>query len=810
MRHFFLASFLILFNSFYTNSQSLQNELNGKVTDEVSKQPVGYASVILRSTGDSTVVFGTMADSSGIFRIEKIKPGNYQMRVSFIGFKTKIDTIVFAGNSNLILSDIFLQKDVTTLNDVTVETQRDAFQQNFEKKIFNVDRNNFSISGSTLDIMKQIPAINIDADGKISVRGGEDVQIFINGKPSGLNPDNRSQILEQIPANTIKSIELITNPSAKYDAEGMNGIINIVTKQNTTSGTNGSITLGAGYLKRGNVSGVLNYRKGKWSLSNNAGIKYTTSPARGTSFRENFLPGFPKYSIQQFSNGSNKNISYNLTGNTEFAISKKQTLTASYTGSIGNSDQVEYNNYNFLDSTDESYLRYYRNSFSENEMKNGNISLTYQNKFTEKTSLNISANSSLVQVDNTSIYTQQGLTLSGNEDTTSPQLSKAITHAEIFSNTAQTDFDFKIKKFSFESGLKGNYTIAIGSLYADSLNQQTGTAAPDSSRINSLDYNQSVVAAYITSSKQIGKIGIKGGVRAEQTMLLVQQLVNNNEVSDSYVNLFPSIFVNRKFTGDQEIQLSYSRRINRPQSMQLNPFPDYSDPLNIRIGNPNLKPELIDAYELNYQKYFPSHTISTTVFFRQVNNQIQRVRNIEPSGISIVSFQNLSYSQNAGIEIFTRHSFTKKISLNTNINAYRTYLNGNNLVDAYSNSGINLNLKIGTNIKFLKSFEFQANGNYQPKMILLQGISSPMYSVDASLRKDFWEGKGMLVLNWSDVFNSRAFHFYAYTSTFNADTYRKRDWTYVNLSFTVKMGQQSKEARKQNPMQDQQNYDMGY
>ncbi len=809
-------SIIILPTSAQNYQQGQQPSLSsvkGKVLDEKTNQGVMYASVIVRHLKDTTFISGAIADTTGKFQIDNLKPGKYLMKISFIGYQTFTDTLkLFPPQSVFVLGNILLKSSSTNLNEVVVEGTKDAFQQNFDKKVFNVDRNNFSVGGSTLDVLKQVPAVNVDIDGNISVRGSENVQIFIDGKPAGLTADNRSQILEQIPANTIQSIEVISNPSAKYDAEGMNGIINIVTKKNSSKGNNGSIVLGAGTKKRGNFSASLNNRGKKWNLGHSIGARYTFVPTRGYSDRTNFLPGIPVYSIDQTNSGEKEDYSFSLNGNTEYKPNAKNSISANYLTSWGRNNSDELNRYNFLDSVETIYQKYNRDALSTNDNLTGNFSLNFTWIIKDKTQFTSSANSSYNQFVGHSDFSTQNLLLTGESDGTPLLIDRTKNSGSIFSNTAQADLDFPIKKISVETGIKGNNTSAMASLFADSLEQATGNYLTDSLRVNDLTYNQTVTAAYFQASRPFKKWGVKAGVRGEQTMLKVYQRQLNATAKNNYLYFFPSLYINRKFKGQQEINFGYARRINRPGSQQLNPFPEYTDPLNIRRGNPLLKPELIDAIEFAYQKYFTNHTLSATLYFRQINNQMQRVRTIDSLGVSTVTFQNLSYSQNAGLEFFSRHTITKTLSVNTNINAFHTFLNGNNLPVGFTNSGYNFNAKAGVNYKFLKTFELQLSGNYNAPSVSLQGHIAYMYSADASLRKDFWKGKGSFVFIWSDIFNSRAFKFYSSDSTFDAVMFRKRDITYVNLSFTYKFGnlQNSQNQKKQqNPQQDQ-NIDMGY
>lgn len=793
--------------------QAQLSTVKGKALDAKTNQGVMYASVIVRHLKDTTFISGGIADTTGKFQIENLKAGRYLLKISFIGYQTYVDTLkLFPPQAVFDLGNILLQLSSTTLNEVVVEGTKDAFEQHFDKKVFNVDRNNFSVGGSTLDVLKQVPAVNVDIDGKISVRGSENVQIFIDGKPAGLNADNRSQILEQIPANSIQSIEVISNPSAKYDAEGMNGIINIVSKKNNAKGNNGSLILGIGTKKRGNFSASLNNRGKKWNLGHSIGARYTVTPTRGYQNRTNFLPGIPEYSLDQTTKGEKENYSFNFNGNTEFKPNSKQNISANYLASWGRNNENELTTYNFLDSIDQTYFRYNRNTNSATDNITGSFSLNYTWSIKDKTQFTASANSSYNQFDGHSDFSTQNLLLTGESDGSPLLIDRTKNSGYIFSNTAQADLNFPIKKISVETGIKGNNTQAAASLFADSLDQLSGNYLPDSLRINDLTYNQTVAAAYYQMSRPFGKWRVKAGVRGEQTILKVYQQQLDTTANNHYLNLFPSFYISRKFKGQQEINFGYSRRINRPGSQQLNPFPDYNDPLNIRRGNPLLKPELVDAIEFAYEKYFTNHTLSGTLYFRQINNQIQRVRTVDSTGVSTVTFLNLSYSQNAGIEFFSRHTITKMLSVNTNINAFRTFLNGNNLPEGFTNSGFNFNAKAGVNYKFLKTFELQLSGNCNAPMVLLQGHSAFMYSADASLRKDFWKGKGSLVINWSDIFNSRAMLFYTSSSDFESVLFRKRDNTYVNVSFTYKFGNQqnNQNQKKQQQMPDQQNMDMGY
>ncbi|MCX7742952.1 MAG: TonB-dependent receptor [Flavobacteriales bacterium] len=808
MKRLVYAIYLILCFSLRAFSQPDQGiptngKITGKILDALTKKPVEFTTITARHARDTSFFTGALADSKGEFLLDKLKPGKYYLTYSFIGYKTVKDTVVITPQQpEVSAGTILLEVDAKALEQVTIEEEKDNFQLAIDKKIFNVEKDLVSAGGSAIDVLKQVPTVNVDIDGKISLRGSENLMIFINGRPSGLTAQNREQILQQIPASNIDRIELITNPSAKYDAEGMSGIINIITKRNIADGMSGSITAGVGTYHKYNASATLNYRTEKLSTSNTLGFRYSRYMFGGYNNRTNLIDSVNSYTINQQNEGFTWDISPTFSGNIDFMPNTRNTIGLTYLFGYGNGIRPELIDYQFLNANDWVTRIYQRNTDTPNESYSADGGINYTLKLPKQNrELTASSSISFNRSSNRGNYIQQEFTLDNLPDTTRlPSLSHNIQYNQSIVSVTQMDYTHPFAKiYKFETGWKVNIRQFDNEMIADSFDYNQNNWIIDNGLTNRFIYLENVNAVYGTFSGSVKeKFGYQVGLRVEQTNVWGEQTIGNIAFTKNYVNFFPSVFLSYKAGKGNEFQLNYSRRINRPGLQSLNPFANYEDPLNIRKGNPDLNPENIDALEFNYSKQWKNHTLVATAYFRHVDGIIQRYRNVDSLGISTVTFINLDYSINFGVELVARNRWFKWWNSTSTVSVFRNQVFGQNQEGELNATNFSYNIRLQNSFKIGKNMEFQLSFNLNGPNVFPQGTMAEVWGLDAGYRLDFLKNKASLTLNVSDIFDTRRFYVDTRGINFYGDVYRKRETRVATIQFTYRFGKQQESNRREN------------
>lgn len=776
-------------------STSFNGKISGKVLDEASKQPVEFATVTARSAKDNTFLTGALINAQGLFVIDKLKPDTYFLSFSFIGYKTYLDTVIISQQSSVInMGTIWMSVDAKTLQQVEIVEEKENFQLAIDKKVFNVEKDLVSAGGSAIDVLKQVPTVSVDVDGKISLRGSENLIIFINGKPSGLTGDNREQILMQIPASNIDHVELITNPSARYDADGMSGIINIITKRNISDGLSGNLTAGVGTYHKYNASGSINYRSEKFATGHTIGFRYNRNWSGGQHNRTNTFDSLPSYSINQQDQGHRIQISPTLSGNFDFTPNQNHSIGITYLVSYGTDESLEHISYQFLDNNGWLTQTYDRNTQtpSTNLTADGGISYTYKLP-KKRRELYFSSNISYNDGESKGYYMQLPYLIDGNPDTTQNiGYTTNNSYKKNIVSVTQMDYTHPFSQnYKLELGWKVTIRRFNNELVADTFDYNLNQWVANTTLTNRFIYFEDVNAVYGTFSGMLKeKFGYQVGMRIEQTNITGDQAVGNASFTKQYIHFFPSVFLSYKMKKGHELQLNYSRRINRPGTYTLNPFASYDDPLNIHVGNPNINPENIDAVELNYSKQWKNHTLVATTYFRYISGIIQRYRSVDSAGVSTVTFINLDYSMNFGLEIVSRNKWFKWWSSTTNFNLFRNQLFGTTKDAELNATNFSFSARMQNSFRFLPSMDLQLTVDVRGPMTFAQGRMAEMWGIDLGYRYDFLKGKASITLNLTDIFNTRRFYVDSRGDNFTGTVLRKRETRVATIQFTYRFGKQ--------------------
>ena len=825
------------------NAQNMNfGRFYGKIIDANSNKAIQAASVQLiqvkidsaTKLKKSIVVSGQLTDGTGDFSMENLSINSqYTLVVTGMGYSTIERTLKFdvkmGGDFNKILSNadvdlgnIKLQVDVKQLAEVTVTGSKPFMQMGVDRKIFNVEKNLVSTGQTAAELMKNIPGVDVDIDGNVSLRNSSPT-IFVDGRPTTLT-------LDQIPSDAIQSVELITNPSAKFDASGgMSGIINIVLKKNRKAGYNGSIRAGIDSRAKPNYGGDINFKQNKLNVFLSSSLNKRKSIGEGTSLRKEFFES-PFINYDQKSNpNSNGFFNYNR-GGLDFFIDNRNTITIS-----GSFVQGDFNNFDNLfiqtDTVHESSISSLlstRKTNSNFHFQNAGAALGYKKLFTKK-GMELTADANYNKSNNKStggFLTQYIDILNVPKGDNINQKQQGNGGNSFY--TFQTDLTNPLGDHSkIELGLRA----AIRDFQSENLNFIYNIDLDDFIPINSINanykFNDKVFAAYGTYSNVVGKkTNYQLGLRLENSKYTGTLITNNSSFGNTYpLSLFPSVNFTHQINQSQDIQFSYARKINRPNFFQILPFVDYTDSLNISKGNPDLVPEFTNSIELNYQKTFKgNHSVLISGYFKKSNNLITRFQVREPStnpdkSILINTYINANSSQAYGIEFTAKNPVYKWLEINTNLNFFNSSINSSNLQQNLNNSLLSFFGKLNANIKLPANFSLQLTADYRGKSILpqnsgggrsggsgwggggggggwggfvqttAQGYVDPNYGFEFALKKDFLkEKRGSLTLSMSDVLKTKVNGSYSESIYFTQVNSRRRDWQVLRLNFNYRFG----------------------
>lgn len=777
-------------------STSVAYAQNGsKITGSVvnaKKSPVPYATITLMNN-DSSVVNGGITDDAGKFEIAAIKSGKYILRITGIGITDKIiaDITVLSEKENVNLGEIKVTTSANVLDEVKIVSEKAYMEMGIDKKTFNVEKNTTATGGSASDVLQNVPSVAVDPDGSVSLRGKSGVTILIDGKPATLLGGDEASALQSLPASSIEQVEVITNPSAKYDATGMTGIINIITKKEKRFGFNGNVRAGAGTRDKYNAGLGLNLKNEKWNLFLNSNFRQNriyrrvstkvasqTSDAHTFSYEDN---------IRIF-NGFFNTIGAEYNIDTNNSITLTQNLNKMRWGGNGVSNLYSYPTGSDLQSNQERSFVWGGGPFSTSS------AIDYKRKLKEREGT-LTANTTFVkswqdrvQEYVTNVYNSNDELISG------PIYQDAPGKGSNTSSNSQVDYSANhfTDNGKLEAGLKSQL-FWLESSNTPVIDTGSGPMV-DSILQNGYDYSQQIYAAYTSWGDKVGKFRYQAGLRMEYFLYSGTTTQLDQEYSKEFLNLFPSVFMSYELPKDQSVYLSYTRRTDRPRFWHLLPYVDLSNPQDTNVGNPDLVPEFIHNVELNYNKiYEQGHNIIVSGYYQYTQNLIERFVRYNEDGRTYTQRRNLASGVTYGLELTGQIQLVKRVwdvTLNTNL--FQNEINGANIDPALDNSGFGWFAKVNSNIKLPANFAFQVNYNYRGPRVLAQGRREDAYWIDVALSKNFWDGKANLVLNVSDILNTQKFATnVAYRNSVQYN-YTDKETRIGNITFSYRFGSTDK------------------
>ncbi|WP_459212059.1 TonB-dependent receptor [Aquimarina rhabdastrellae] len=770
--------FLILWSTIGSTVQGQSKiEITGKVVDQQSKNPIEFATVFIADKESGEAITGTTTIQDGSFSMFT-KKQNFYVEVSFIGFqKKRIEKYTVAGEK-IDLGTIALQPDLESLDEITIRAEKSQTEFKLDKRVFNVGKDLSTAGASALEVLNNVPSVDVSIEGAVSLRGNAGVQILINGKPSVMT-SGTSNTLGTITAEAIEKVEVITNPSAKYDAEGTSGIINIVLKKNKKRGLNGSVTLNGGIPDNHSIGLSLNKRTEKFNLFSQFGVGIREMPQ---DFRRSITNNIDATTINRVGDSEKREQFYNVVLGADYHINDLNVITLSGHYAYEIEDETSDATFNTTEATGNLVSSLLRNEDTEATNPKWQYELQYKKDFEdhEDHSFLISAIGSYFGKDQESIF--EDSRISGN---VTEALQRVGTDFEELENTFQADYVHPFgEKHIIETGAK--YELSdISNDYA--IENFTGSAFEvDPNLSNIFSFNQKVLGGYMTYGYEGDKFGIKGGLRVEHTDLTTE-LENTSETNDQdYVNWFPSAHTSYKFTENFSLQMGYSRRIFRPRLWHLNPFQSIRDNFNRSEGNPNLQPEFTDAFELTSLHKIGKASVNWGVYHRRTKDVIERVVRFE-NDLYINAPQNIGKNNSTGVELNAKYQPLSWMTLTTDLNWFYFDRIGSYQGTSFDFSSDQWTARATSKIKLPWNFDTQISMRYRSEQETVQSVIADNFFMDLGVKKKILKGRGVLNLSIRDVFASRRFSSVNDQLDFNITNYQKSG-RFVVLGFSYGFG----------------------
>jgi len=739
-------------------------KISGMLTDSITHMPIPFATVALLNQQTKALIKGTQTDTSGHFVLENLPAGAFTLRVSYVGYNNflKEDILIDPATGDLNLGTLLMSESKNSiLKEVAITAKKEALQYIDGKKVFSVNQSLVSKGGNAADLLQNVPTLQIDGTGNISLRGSTNVKVLIDGKPSIIADGDIAKILQSIPASAIENIEVIPNPPANYDANG-EGIVNIILKKNSRPGLNGSVNIGGGTRENYNGDASLSYQSGKVNVYGNYSLKNGNTLVTG---RQNYTFLKPtdsvKYTNETFPYVIRNKIQFVKAG-VDYLLTPQSTLSLSASFNTRNAHQnqlLSLTNYSAADVLLESYNRF--NTVTNNN-KSYEFDLDYNLRFKkpkEELSFNFSyAYGSFQDYEQyTTRYNPVNGVQSSNIDT--PLISDTRHHSTNYN--IQADYVLPVgKSGQFSAGYRTQITLGDNDQYA--YNVFSAGPTPFYTFTDLFSSNNQVDAVYVNYKDQIGNFSYQAGVRGEDSHLDATFMSYNTTdmlvatpIKVPVIGLYPSVLLTEKLENNSQLQFTFANRLSKPTVRQFNSTTDFSDPTNYRTGNPNLVPQSVTNLELDYNKTWQNITFTSGIYYNMIHNVIKYIQSDPVNGETTTMPENLKYSNTTGLELIGHLTIVKGWDLIANANIFDQDNAAAPQYGISANNGISWNANITTNVTPVQRLSFQIHADYTAPYYLLQDRNRANYGMDAAAKYDFAGNRASLSFNANDIFNTR-------------------------------------------------------
>lgn len=790
-----------------------QVKVEGTVLEEGTNIPLEYATITFKTVSDNSIVTGGITDPNGKFSIE-VPVGSYNISVEYISYKTK-DYLNKTISKAINLGTVSLSLDIETLDEVNIVAERTTVEIKLDKKIYNVGKDLTVRGGTVSDVLDNVPSVSVDVEGNVALRGNDDVRILINGKPSGLVGLNSTDALRQLPAESIERVEVITSPSARYDAEGSAGILNIILRRSKLEGLNGAVTVNGGYPWQAGISGNINYRTGDLNIFNTTSYDYRESPGNSSNETEFFNGDDPSTFLEEMREFDRTRKGYNTNTGIEWYINDTSSLTASLVYRDSDNESNAFNrtrefdgNNNLINTTirrdpefeDDKTIQY---ALSFDKQFNGNSQhkLTFDFQYEDSRELE------------QSLINQNGFDVEFVE--TDENQNRILL---------QTDYVKPIdENGQFELGYRGEFFDLLTDYLVESSFDDGDTFQVNTNLSNTLDFKQHINAFYSQYGNKLGeKFSYLLGLRYEGTRITIEQLTSGEFDKKEYHQLFPTVNLAYELSETENITLGYNRRVRRPRSRFINPFPSRSSATNLFQGNPDLDPSTSNAFDLGYYKKFGKLSLTTSVYFQRAKDAFNFVA-LETDNFYIFETNqtvnvndpdfdqlnedydlvpvirrtpiNLATNDRFGAEFTLMYRPSRKWNLNGNFNLFQSQTRGSFEGQNFDADNLSWFVRLNNKYTLPAEIDWQTRLFYRGPSETAQSRNEGIFSMDLAFSKDLFNDKASIAFNVRDVFNSRKRRSNNFTNTFNNESefqWRERSF---NLSFTYRFNQRPKRER---------------
>lgn len=804
---FYLFFSLAILSFQLTKAQSgPKGKITGQTVETSSQENIPFSSIRLMGGEPAKVISGGIGNEKGQFSIEA-PYGTYEIIIESVGFEPyKQANIQISKEQNSIaLGKINIKTSSKTLEEVTVKGQKASMELALDKRIFNVGTDLANKGATASEILGNLPSVQVDGEGAVRLRGSENVRILVDGKPSTMVGISGGG-LSSLQGNLIDKVEIITNPSARYEAEGMAGIINIVLKKNTNQGFNAAFETTLGYPENFGGTAIVNYRKNKFNFFLNYGLFYRRSPGRSNIYQEIYTGNQTNYTQQRNSNNVTGAVN-NIRGGADYFFNEKTILTGSYIfrrTDVRRISDFHYDDY--LKSRSTIYAITDRQQDEKEAEPNAEYALTFKKSFAKKGK---EFTADLRYLDyweqSDQLYTQVSKKADGSPWAENSKIQKALNDEFERQWILQADYVNPIgKNAKVETGLRTSFRDMIND-YIVTEKQPSGTFTVIPGLQNKFVYTENISAAYAIIGNKMNKFSYQIGIRGELTDIQTELIQTKEKNPRNYANLFPSAHLTYTLNPESSFQLGYSRRVRRPTYNELSPFVTYSDNRNYFSGNPDLNPEFTDSFDFGHLKFLTNGSISSSLYYRNTTGKIDQIRTVDENGYSKRLPYNFANMQSMGAEMTGSYNLTKAWKADLSLNLFRAITDARNLGTNFYADTYSWFVRHTSRVKLGAGIDAQVRANYEAPQKTPQGSRGYMTWMDFSASKDIMSGNGTFTLNVLDVFSSRIMRSEFMGTGFYTRTESQGRLTQVNLTFNYRFKTTKQAAKQRRSMMDEEN-----
>jgi ferric enterobactin receptor len=789
-------------------------KISGRLTDSLTHEPIPFATVALLNQQTKAPVKGIQTDTSGNFVLENVSAGAFNLRINYVGYNDifKENILINPATGDLNLGTLpMAASNNNLLKQVVITAQKEALQNIDGKKVFSVNQSLVSKGGNAADLLQNVPTLQIDGNGNVSLRGSTGVKVLIDGKPSVIANGDVTQILQSIPASAIESIEVIPNPPAKYDANG-EGIINIILKKNSRPGLNGSADIGAGTRDNYNADANLSYQSGKVNLYGNYSLKNGNTYSNGIQNMTFLSPvDSIRYSNETFPSVTRNKIQFVKAG-VDYSFTPQGKLGVSGSFNSRNTHRDEFLTINNLAADGAPVQSINRYNTINNNGNSYEFDLDYSQHFKKpKEELTFNFSYAYGSSRNYQEYTTHFNSINGEQapaiDT--PLISDIRNY--ITNYNIQADYVLPVGKAGqFSTGYRGQVTIGNNDQYA--YNVLDAGDAPFYSFTDFFSSDNQVQALYLNYKDQIGYFSYQAGLRAENSHLKAtftsynaNNLLFAAPVKVPVKGFYPSVLLTEKLEDNSQLQFTFTNRVSRPSARELNSTTDFSDPVNYSKGNPALMPESINDLELDYNKTWQNVSFTSGIYYDRIDNVIKHVQSDPVGDVTVTTPENLKRSTTTGLELIGHFNLLKGWDLTANANIYDRDNDAAPLFGIAANNGLSWNANVTSNVTPIQRLSFQIHADYRAPDMILQDENRAAFGLDAAAKYDFAGNRASLSFNANDIFNSRKWAFLRSSDDLLLNFERRTVSSRATLTFSYRFGvgsNASKQPRKKDSKQD--------